>query len=203
MDTCKPPEVSTPSCTQGPTLPQLKLVVLGHVDHGKSTFIGRLLFDTGSLHDSKVAHLQEVARRRNAPFEWANLMDALQCERDQNVTVDTAQIWFHTPQRRYVIIDAPGHKEFLKNMVTGAARADAALVVIDAREGVQENSRRHGFLLSLLGIRQAAVLVNKMDLADHSEPTFARIQSEFGAWLKSVGLEPLGFIPISARNGDN
>src|SRR6185369_14146680 len=101
--------------------------------------------------ESKVAQLRQAAARRNAPFEWANLTDALQCERDQNVTVDTTQIWFRGPTRRYVIIDAPGHREFLKNMVTGAARADAALVLIDAAEGVQENSRRHGFFLNLLG----------------------------------------------------
>ena len=183
--------------------PQLKLVIAGHVDHGKSTFIGRLLFDTGSIHESKLNQLRDAAARRKAPFEWANLMDALQCERDQNVTVDTAQIWFRTPERNYVIIDAPGHKEFLKNMVTGAAKADAALLVIDAKEGVQENSRRHGFLLNLLGIRQIAVLVNKMDLADYSESRFIQIQSEYASWLKTIGFEGAVSIPISARDGDN
>ena len=111
------------------------------------------------------------------PFEWANLMDALQSERDQNITIDTAQIWFQTRKRQYVIIDAPGHKEFLKNMVTGAANAEAALLLIDAHEGVQENSRRHGYLLNLLGIRQIAVLVNKMDLEDYSEARFQQIES--------------------------
>ena len=128
---------------------QLKLVVVGHVDHGKSTLIGRLFYDTGSLPDGKYEQLVAIAQRRGVPFEFANLMDALQAERDQNITIDTAQIWFRTAKREYVIIDAPGHKEFVKNMVTGAARADAALIIIDASEGVQEQTRRHGYLLRL------------------------------------------------------
>src|SRR5437660_6163615 len=145
------------------TTEQLKIVIVGHVDHGKSTFVGRLFHDTGSLPEGKLEQLQQVAARRGVPFEWANLMDALQSERDQNITIDTAQIWFHTQKRQYVIIDAPGHKEFLKNMITGAANAEAALLLIDAHEGVQENSSRHGYLLNMLGIRQIAVLVNKMN----------------------------------------
>jgi bifunctional enzyme CysN/CysC len=182
---------------------QLKIVILGHVDHGKSTLVGRLLHDTGSLPEGKLEQLQQVAERRRVPFEWANLMDALQAERDQNISIDTAQIWFHTPKRRYVIIDAPGHKEFIKNMVTGAAQAEAALLVIDALDGVQENSRRHGYLLDLLGIRQVAVLVNKMDLVSYSQERFNAIEAEYRAWLTQIGLEPNGFIPISARQGDN
>ncbi len=182
---------------------QLKIVIVGHVDHGKSTFVGRLLHDTGSLPDGKFEQLQEISRRHGGPFEWANLMDALQAERDQNITIDTAQIWFRTPQRQYVIIDAPGHIEFLKNMVTGAANADAALLLIDAHEGIQENSRRHGYLLNLLGIRQIVVLVNKMDLEHYDRKKFAGIEAEYRAFLKSAGIEAKFFIPISAREGDN
>lgn len=182
---------------------QLKIVIVGHVDHGKSTFVGRLFHDTGSLPEGKLEQLRQIAERRGVPFEWANLMDALQSERDQNITIDTAQIWFRTSKRQYVIIDAPGHKEFLKNMITGAANAEAALLLIDAHEGVQENSRRHGYLLNLLGIRQIAVLVNKMDLENYSEAKFQQIQSEYRAWLKSIGVEPKVFIPISAKQGDN
>lgn len=182
---------------------QLKIVIVGHVDHGKSTLVGRLFHDTGSLPEGKLEQLQRIAERRGVPFEWANLMDALQSERDQNITIDTAQIWFHTARRQYVIIDAPGHKEFLKNMVTGAAQAEAALLLIDAHEGVQENSRRHGYLLHLLGLRQIAVLVNKLDLEHYSEARFQQIESEYRAWLKTIGLEPKVFIPISARDGDN
>ena len=186
-----------------PPLEQLKLVIVGHVDHGKSTFVGRLFHDTGSLPEGKLEQLQAAARRRGTPFEWANLMDALQAERDQNITIDTAQIWFRTPRRQYVIIDAPGHKEFLKNMITGAASAEAALLVIDANEGIQEQSRRHGYLLHLLGIRQIVVLVNKMDLRNYSQQPFDDIESQFRPFLKSVGIEPKGFIPISAKAGDN
>src|SRR5216684_6745577 len=182
---------------------QLKIVIVGHVDHGKSTFVGRLFHDTGSLPEGKLEQLQKIAERRGVPFEWANLMDALQYERDQNITIDTAQIWFRTPKRQYVIIDAPGHKEFLKNMVTGAANAEAALLLIDAHEGVQENSRRHGYLLNLLGIRQIAVLVNKMDLENYSESRFNQIETEYRAWLRTIGVQPTVFVPIAAKHGDN
>src|SRR5437763_10748819 len=182
---------------------QLKIVIVGHVDHGKSTFVGRLFYDTGSLPEGKLEQLQKIAERRGVPFEWANLMDALQSERDQNITIDTAQIWFQTKKRQYVIIDAPGHKEFLKNMITGAANAEAALLLIDANEGIQEQSRRHGYLLTLLGIRLLAVLLNKMDLQEYSEAKFQQIQTEYRAWLKEIGVEPKIFIPIAAKHGDN
>src|SRR5215208_6026445 len=181
----------------GPT-EQLKIVIVGHVDHGKSTFVGRLFHDTGSLPEGKLEQLQQIAERRGVPFEWANLMDALQSERDQNITIDTAQIWFQTKKRQYVIIDAPGHKEFLKNMITGAANAEAALLLIDAHEGVQENSRRHGYLLNLLGIRQIAVLVNKMDLENYSEARFKQIEKEYRTFLQTLGVVPRLFVPISA-----
>src|SRR6478735_9602471 len=171
---------------------QLKIVIVGHVDHGKSTFVGRLFHDTGSLPEGKLEQLQKIAERRGVPFEWANLMDALQSERDQNITIDTAQIWFHTAKRQYVIIDAPGHKEFLKNMITGAANAEAALLLIDAHEGVQEQSRRHGYLLHLLGVDQVAVLVNKMDLVGYSADRFGQVAEQYRAYLAGLGVEPLG-----------
>lgn len=182
---------------------QLKIVIVGHVDHGKSTFIGRLLHDTGSLPEGKLEQLQQIARRRGSPFEWANLMDALQAERNQNVTIDTAQIWFRTRKRQYVLIDTPGHEEFLKNMITGAASADAALLLIDAHEGVQENSRRHCYLLHLLNLRQIVVLVNKMDLENYSESRFQEIETQYRLFLQSAGIAVKTFIPISARYGDN
>ncbi len=184
-------------------LEQLKIVIVGHVDHGKSTFVGRLLHDTGALAEGKLEQLQKIAERRGVPFEWANLMDALQSERDQNITIDTAQIWFQTQKRQYVIIDAPGHKEFLKNMVTGAANAEAALLLIDAAEGVQEQSRRHGYLVNLLGIRQIAVLVNKMDLQNYSQERFNQIEKEFRGFLQSIGVQPKVFLPMAAKHGDN
>jgi bifunctional enzyme CysN/CysC len=182
---------------------QLKIVIVGHVDHGKSTLVGRLFFDTGSLPEGKYEKIKAACDHRGMPFEWAFLMDGLQAERDQNITIDTAQIWFRTPKRQYVIIDAPGHKEFLKNMVTGAASAEAALLVIDATEGVQEQSRRHGYLLHLLGIRQIAVLVNKMDLKGFSDKVFKAIEDEYREFLKHLGLEPKLFIPVASKEGDN
>ncbi len=188
--------------TTAPT-EQLKIVIVGHVDHGKSTFVGRLIYDTGSLPEGKLEQLQQIAERRGVPFEWANLMDALQSERDQNITIDTAQIWFQTKKRQYVIIDAPGHKEFLKNMITGAANAEAALLLIDANEGIQEQSRRHGYLLNLLGIRQIAVLVNKMDLQNYSQERFEQIERDYRAFLEGIGVKPKLFIPMSAKLGDN
>lgn len=181
----------------------LRIVFVGHVDHGKSTLVGRLFHDTGSLPEGKLEQIQAVCQKRGVPFEWAFLMDALQAERDQNITIDTSQIWFRTEKRPYVIIDAPGHREFLKNMITGAASADAAFLLIAANEGVREQSRRHGYMLSLLGIRQVVVLVNKMDLVDYDESDFAQIESEYREFLGQIGLDPIRFIPVSAREGDN
>ncbi len=179
----------------------LRVAVVGHVDHGKSTLVGRLLHDTGSLPQGKVEAIRAMSERRGMPFEWAFLMDALQAERDQGITIDTSQIWFKTAKRDYVIIDAPGHKEFLKNMITGAAASDAALLVIDADEGVKEQSRRHGYLLHLLGVRQVAVAVNKMDLVGYGEARFAAIEKEYRAYLAGIGVTPTYIIPIAARDG--
>lgn len=181
----------------------LKVAIVGHVDHGKSTLVGRILHDTGSLPDGKYEAIQESCRRRGVAFEWAFLMDALQAERDQGVTIDTSQICFQTENRNYVIIDAPGHKEFLKNMVTGAAASDAALLIIDADEGVREQSRRHGYLLHLLGVRQVAVAVNKMDLVGYSREAFIGIETEYKAYLSSIGVEATQVLPVSARKGEN
>jgi bifunctional enzyme CysN/CysC len=186
-----------------PARDKLKIVIVGHVDHGKSTLVGRLFHDTGSLPEGKLEAIQAMCERRGMPFEWAFLMDALQAERDQGVTIDTAQIQFRTKARDYVIIDAPGHKEFLKNMVTGAASSEAALLLIDAEEGVREQSRRHGYLLHLLGVDQVAVLVNKMDLVGNSADRFGAVAEEFRDYLGRLGVEPSCFIPISAREGDN
>jgi bifunctional enzyme CysN/CysC len=182
---------------------QLKIVIVGHVDHGKSTLVGRLIYETGSLPDGKLDAIKAMSEKRGMPFEWAFLMDAIQAERDQGITIDTTQIWFHTTQRPYVIIDAPGHKEFLKNMVTGAASSEAALLLIDAHEGVQEQSRRHGYLLHLLGVKQVAVLVNKMDLVGYSANRFGEVAEEYRSYLRGLGVTPTCIVPISAREGDN
>ena len=180
----------------------LKIVIVGHVDHGKSTLVGRLIHDTGSLPDGKLEAIQAMCQRRGMPFEWEFLMDALKSERDQGITIDTSQIWFSTDKRKYVLIDAPGHKEFLKNMISGAAQADAALLVIDALEGVREQSRRHGYLLHLLGVPQVAVAINKMDLVGYSKERFEEVEREIRAYLAEIGVTPTHVVPISARQGD-
>ncbi len=182
---------------------RLKIVFVGHVDHGKSTLIGRIFHDTHSLPDGKVEQIRKACVEEGMEFEYAFLLDALLEEQAQNITIDTTQIQFRTAKRPYVIIDAPGHKEFLKNMISGAASADAAVLLIAANEGVREQSRRHGYLLSLLGITQVVVAVNKMDLVGYSQETFDKLQAEYTEFLSQIGLEARLFIPISARNGDN
>jgi bifunctional enzyme CysN/CysC len=191
---------------QRPTLdiePKLKVVFVGHVDHGKSTLIGRILHDTGSLPEGKIDEIKKACAAEGMEFEFAFLLDALLEEQKQNVTIDTTQIPFRTSRRRYAIIDAPGHKEFLKNMITGASSADAAILVIGADEGVREQSRRHAYLLSLLGIKQIIVVVNKMDLVDFSEPRFHEIEQVCRKFLAGLGLEARTIIPAAAKEGEN
>ncbi len=185
------------------TQSMLGIAIVGHVDHGKSTVVGRLLHETGNLPDGKVEAVATMCERRGMGFEWAFVTDALQVERDQGVTIDVSHIRFRIGDRDFDLIDAPGHREFLKNMVTGAASADAALLVIDAAEGIREQSRRHGYLLHLLGVSQVAVAVNKMDLVDYSADAFAAIEAEFRAYLERIGVTPTFMIPVSAREGDN
>jgi bifunctional enzyme CysN/CysC len=182
---------------------RMNIVIGGHVDHGKSTIIGRLLADTRSLPKGKLEQVRALCERTAKPFEYAFLLDALKDERAQGITIDSARVFFKTPRRDYIIIDAPGHIEFLKNMITGAARAEAALLVIDAREGIQENSRRHGYMMSMLGISHLAVLVNKMDLVGYSPDAFARIEAEYRAFLAQIDVRPAAFIPVVGRDGDH
>ncbi|QDM17198.1 adenylyl-sulfate kinase [Tardiphaga sp. vice352] len=186
----------------GTTRPQLRIVIVGHVDHGKSKLVGRLLHETGSLADGKLEMLKAVSARRGMAFEWSFLLDALQTERDQGITIDTTQIRFRTKARDVVLIDAPGHAEFLRNMITGASQADAAVLIIDALEGVRDQTRRHAYLLHLLGVKQVAVVVNKMDRFDFSEARFTEISEEIAAHLIALGVAPAAIIPISARDGD-
>ena len=199
------PEVTEAEPRDHPATAQrlLSLVIGGHVDHGKSTIIGRLLADTGSLPDGKLEAVRATCERNSKPFEYAFLLDALKDEQAQGITIDAARVFFKTAQRPYIIIDAPGHIEFLRNLITGAARAEAALLVIDANEGVQENSRRHGYMMSMLGIRQLVVLVNKMDLVGYDRAVYDRIQAEYRAFLGRLDVVPIGFIPVSGREGEN
>ncbi len=190
--------------TQAPTSTEtLKFVMVGHVDHGKSTLVGKLLTETGFITETKIAHVKKVCEDQGKVFEFAFLLDGLEEERDQGITIDVAQMYFRTKKRNYVVIDAPGHKEFLKNMISGASNADVAFLMIDAEEGIQEQSKRHAYLLSLLGIKQIAIVINKMDLVDYSEKVYNDTVALYTQYLSTIHVKPRTFIPISAYHGDN
>ncbi len=175
----------------------LKIVIAGDVDHGKSTLIGRLLHDTGSLMDGKAEELQRICKKRcTEKLEWSFLLDSFQAERNQAITIDSTQVRFATALRPYVMIDAPGHKEFISNMMSGAAQADAAILVIDAVEGIQEQTRNHAQLLRLIGIQQLVVVVNKMDSASYKQSVFEKLVSEIES------LSPSFIVPLCAQTGE-
>ena len=182
---------------------RMNIVIVGHVDHGKSTLLGRLYADTGTLPEGKVEKIQAICKQQGKEFEYAFLFDAFLEEQQQGITIDTARTFFQWAGRQYIIIDAPGHKEFLKNMVSGAARAEAALLLIDALEGVRDQSKRHGLLLSMLGVKQVTVVVNKMDLVGYRQDTFDGIEKEYREFLAQLNVTPQFVIPASAKLGDN
>ena len=183
----------------------LKFVVVGHVDHGKSTLIGRLLYDTQSLPPDKLEEVRQASEKGGEVPEFAFVTDHLEEERKNRITIDTAQIFFKTAKRDYTIIDAPGHKEFLKNMITGSTQAEAAVLMIDAKQGLAEQTHRHAFMLGLLGVKQIMVLINKMDLVGYSQQRFRELKDQIVARLREFGVKANNdfIIPISARLGDN
>jgi sulfate adenylyltransferase large subunit len=183
----------------------VKFVVVGHVDHGKSTLIGRLLYDTNSLPQDKIAEIRKASEKTGDLPEFAFVMDHLEEERKNRITIDTAQIFFKTAKRDYTIIDAPGHKQFLKNMVTGSTQAEAAILLIDAEQGLAEQTHRHTLILRLLGIRQIIVLINKMDLVAYSQRRFDELKEQIVNRLHDLGIKARRelVIPVSARLGDN
>lgn len=185
--------------------PVVKIVFAGHVDHGKSTLLGRLLTDLGALPEGKLEAVAESCKRRGVVFEWAFLLDALRAERDQGITIDSTQVQAETETRRFVFIDAPGHHEFIKNMVTGAAQADAAVLLVDAKDGLQAETQRHAFLLGILGIRDVIVAVTKMDLVGYDQARFDDLAGRVTAHLASLGFDPnrVKAIPVAARDGEN
>ena len=180
-----------------------KIVIVGHVDHGKSSFIGRLLYDIGEIQEEKYEELKKASKKRGVEFEFAFLLDALQDERDQGITIDTTRIFFKTQKRKYVFIDAPGHKEFLRNMVTGAASADIAILIVDVNDGIQQQTKKHSYLLKLLGFEKVITIYNKMDKVDYAESKFLNIKSKLEKFLSKIGIESHSSIPISSRKGDN
>ena len=181
----------------------MNIVIVGHVDHGKSTLIGRLFYDTDSLPVGVIEEIRKTCEMLGRDMEFAYLLDSLSEEREQNITIDTTQSFFKTAKRKYAIIDAPGHKEFLRNMITGAAQADAGVLIVSAEEGVQEQLKRHAYLLSLLGLKQVIVLINKMDKFEYGQTRFDELKNEISAFLAKLGMAPQQVIPISAREGDN
>ncbi len=181
----------------------MNIVFVGHVDHGKSTLIGRLLYDTNSLPKDKVEEVKKTCEALGKDMEFGFILDHFQEEREQGITIDTCQIFFKTPKRNYVIIDAPGHVEFIKNMITGASQAEAAILIIDANEGVKEQTKRHAYILGMLGLKQIIVLINKMDLVDYKEERFNEVKQDIAIFFKKLNLKPSYTIPVAAKYGDN
>ncbi|HOX39118.1 MAG TPA: GTP-binding protein [Candidatus Brocadiia bacterium] len=182
---------------------RLKIAFVGHVDHGKSTLIGRLLYDTDCVPPDRMEMIRKASEEQGRDVEFAFLMDHLKEEREKGITIDTAQIFFRAADREFCIIDAPGHREFLKNMLTGASQADAAVLIVDLREGIREQTQRHAFLLGLLGVKDCVIAMNKMDLVGFDEKVYQTVKKELGSFLKRIGARPLAFVPISAKHGDN
>lgn len=181
----------------------MKIVIVGHVDHGKSTLIGRLIFDTGSLPPERMEEVKKASKELGKEVEFAYLMDQLKEEREGGITIDTTQTFFKTQKRNYVIIDAPGHVEFIKNMITGASQAEAAVLLVDAKEGIQEQTRRHAYILNMLGLNQIIILMNKMDLVGYQKENFEQVKEELLKFLTSINIRYSYVIPISAKYGEN
>ncbi len=181
----------------------MKIVIVGHVDHGKSSLIGRLLFETESLPPEKMEEIKRISNELGKKMEFSFIIDNLKEERDKGITIDTAQTFFKSDKRNYVIIDAPGHKIFIKNMMTGASQADTSVLIIDAYEGLREQTKRHAFILSMMNLKRNIVVINKMDMVEYKEEVFNKIKSEINDFMDNVDIEPMFIIPISAREGDN
>ncbi|MBU2573907.1 MAG: 50S ribosome-binding GTPase [Elusimicrobia bacterium] len=181
----------------------LKFVIVGHVDHGKSTLIGRLLFDTDSLPLGKIEEIKKASEAAGRETEFAYLLDHLEEERRRGITIETTQVFFKSGGREYVIIDAPGHVEFIKSMVTGASHAEAAVLIVDVNEGIKEQTKRHAHIVSLLGINQLIVVVNKMDLEKFSKKAFDLVRKDTEKLLGNIGITARFYVPISALKGEN
>ncbi|HEX6712855.1 MAG TPA: sulfate adenylyltransferase subunit CysN [Thermoleophilaceae bacterium] len=186
------------------TAGQLRLAIVGSVDDGKSTLIGRLLFDSKQIFEDQLEHVEETSRRRGDGYvNLALLTDGLRAEREQGITIDVAHRYFATPKRRFLIADTPGHVQYTRNMVTGASTADVAVILIDARKGVLEQTRRHAYIASLVGVRHLVVCVNKMDLVDFHERVYDAVVADFLEVAGKLDIPDVTLIPVSALNGDN
>ena len=186
--------------------PTMNIVFVGHVDHGKSTCVGQLMVKSGIIGDQEMKKLTQEAEKQGKPgFEFAYIMDKIKEERERGVTIDLAYQKIITPKRHVTIIDAPGHKDFVKNMITGASQADAAFLTIAAKEGVQPQTKEHLWLLRTMGVTEIAVIINKMDTVDYKEPAFTKVKDEVSALIKTVGIDPekVTFLAVSGLKGDN
>jgi bifunctional enzyme CysN/CysC len=183
----------------------LRIATAGSVDDGKSTLIGRLLYDSKAILADQIEHVAEASRRRNGNgvLDLSLLVDGLRAEREQGITIDVAYRYFATSRRTFIIADTPGHVQYTRNMVTGASTADLAVILVDARKGVLEQSKRHAYISTLLGIPHLAVAVNKMDLVDFAEETFDAIVRDFSDFARGLNVRDIAYVPISARDGDN
>lgn len=195
-------QLNTSLKQQAVTSDTLNIVIVGHVDHGKSTLIGKLLFDSGVFAKERMTAIKDLCKKQGRQFEYAYFLDALEEEQAQNVTIDTTRINLQTQHRKVCIIDAPGHREFLKNMVTGAANANAAVLIVDVNEGLREQTKAHANILVHLGIKQVLVAINKMDKVNYSESHFHTVKKKITTYLQALGVSALETIPISAREGE-
>src|SRR5512139_3922140 len=184
----------------------LRFITCGSVDDGKSTLIGRLLYEAGMLFEDQVQTLAADSRKsgtQGGDLDFALLLDGLAAEREQGITIDVAYRYFSTSARKFIVADTPGHEQYTRNMITGASTADAAIILLDARKGILTQTRRHSYLVSLIGIRHVVVAVNKMDLVDFSEVRFRKLEREYRAFASQLGIEDVRCIPLSALKGDN
>jgi len=182
----------------------LRFTTTGSVDDGKSTLIGRLLYETKSIYEDQYAAIEKTSQRKGLKeVNLADLLDGLAAEREQGITIDVAHRYFETPKRKFIITDTPGHVQYTRNMVTGASNADCAVILIDARNGVLTQSKRHGFILSLLQVPHLIVALNKMDLVDYAEEVYARIVEAYENYSQKLDIHDIVFIPVSALKGDN
>lgn len=184
----------------------LRFITCGSVDDGKSTLIGRLLHDSKLIFEDQLAAIERDSKKYNTTdqdIDLALLVDGLQAEREQGITIDVAYRYFSTDKRKFIIADCPGHEQYTRNMATGASTSNLAIILIDARRGVQTQTRRHSYIVSLLGIRHVIVAVNKMDLVDYSEDVYNRIRDEYLTFAEHLDIPDIHFVPISALRGDN
>ena len=181
----------------------LKFITAGNVDDGKSTLIGRLLYDSDSIHTDQLGVLKKQTKQEGVDIDLSLITDGLRAEREQGITIDVAYKYFSTKKRKFIIADAPGHEQYTRNMITGASNSDLIIILVDARKGITEQTKRHASIGSLMGIKKAIIAINKIDLLNYSETTFNQIKADFEAIKSELKFNEIHYIPVSALVGDN